>query len=305
MRVDDIVFLLHEEIDKIKKSSDAAKPFKVNAYLQVIKKIEEAHRPTEVMTNAKIQRLDITRHMRDNLATLSKKTLTDAMKKRRAAHKLLTDLDKFLGIGPSKARKLIDLGLTSIRQLRLRKWFDMLGADTQLMLIHRPLRRVPYECVKQLKPKLTGFRGAEVLLVGSFRRKKEFMRDIDVMVVSDKLNVLDLYIGYLFKKFNKKVYVYSHGNDKMSLIIQPSTSEHKYKVDVFRTSVADRHAMLLYSTGSKAFNIRMRRRAKAKGLLLNQRGLFKDGEQINTPSDTEQRLFAMVDMSYVVPEKRK
>jgi DNA polymerase (family 10) len=59
---------------------------------------------------------------------------------------------------------------------------------------------------------------------------------------------------------------------------------------------------MLYSTGSKENNIRMRAKAKSQGLLLNQYGLFKKGEKINLK--TEKDYYDYLGMKYLEPHER-
>ena len=62
-------------------------------------------------------------------------------------------------------------------------------------------------------------------------------------------------------------------------------------------------AALLYFTGSKDFNVKMRKTAIKKGYLLNEYALFEKGEYIAGASEEE--IFDKLEMKYVEPEKRK
>jgi DNA polymerase/3'-5' exonuclease PolX len=118
-------------------------------------------------------------------------------------------------------------------------------------------------------------------------------------------------INYLQTQFNN-VRVYAHGKDKVSLVILVTKDAKRhiyYKVDVFRSSPKTQYSMLLYSTGSKQFNIRMRGVARKKGYLLNQNGLFKldkNGKSNKTPIPvkSEKDFFRILGMKYVLPENR-
>ena len=82
-----------------------------------------------------------------------------------------------------------------------------------------------------------------------------------------------------------------------------------YKIDIFRVEPEDETAMLLYSTGSKEHNILMRQRAKSKGALLNQHGIFiksKKNPDIleKVPLKTEKDYFDFLEMKYKEPEQR-
>ena len=62
-------------------------------------------------------------------------------------------------------------------------------------------------------------------------------------------------------------------------------------------------AALLYFTGSKGYNIELRKRAIARGLKLNEYGLFKGERRI--AGATEESIYAALDLPWVAPERRE
>jgi DNA polymerase (family 10) len=62
-------------------------------------------------------------------------------------------------------------------------------------------------------------------------------------------------------------------------------------------------AALLYFTGSKGYNIELRKRAIARGLKLNEYGLFKGERRIAGAS--EESIYAALDLPWVTPERRE
>ena len=65
-----------------------------------------------------------------------------------------------------------------------------------------------------------------------------------------------------------------------------------------------------YFTGSKEHNISMRQRAIARGLRLNEYGLFKSKEETRDPAlriecNTEEDIFEVLDLAYIPPELRE
>jgi DNA polymerase (family 10) len=67
---------------------------------------------------------------------------------------------------------------------------------------------------------------------------------------------------------------------------------------------------LAYFTGSKEHNIVMRQRAIARGLRLNEYGLFKSKEETRDPKlrvacATEDEIYSVLDLAYVQPEMRE
>jgi hypothetical protein len=57
---------------------------------------------------------------------------------------------------------------------------------------------------------------------------------------------MDDYVKYLKRKFNNRVYLYSKGPDRISLIIE-CDKEEKYKLDIFRSPPENYYSNLLYN----------------------------------------------------------
>ena len=220
-----------------------------------------------------------------------------------------------MGIGAPRAKQLIESGITSINQLKTKKFYNTLPQETKLFISMKPNQKIPHDHIAKLEPylstphlKATKLNDFKVTIVGSYRRNKPYSSDIDCMVVSDNPATLDIFLNHLNLQFKGNVHTYSKGQDKISTIINlqnivRSKTPVVYKLDAFRTNIADEIPMLLYSTGSKEFNILMRKTAKKKGYLLNQKGLFKDGKLVpNLPS--EKAYFDILQMDYKAPAER-
>lgn len=218
---------------------------------------------------------------------------------------LLSKLESFMGLGPEKAKELVKAGLKRINQLHTKKFQAMLPEETKIFMTMKPEQKIPHEHIAKLEPLImeASTEPIKLTIVGSYRRNKPFSSDIDLMVVSEEESAIEILKSRLEEKL--KIYPYSEGRDKLSMIIDTSDileSKHIYKIDAFRTDPADEIAMLIYATGSKEFNIVMRGKAKRMGYLLNQKGLFKDGKKIEL--DTEQDYFDILNMEYKEPEER-
>lgn len=312
MRSDVLInMVMCERNARIDKSNPASK-FIYRSYTTLISKLQESFNDGENITDEKIDRLSVTDHMRGKLKKMIKVKPKKVSKKgsKKNSDVLIHELIKLMGLGDVKAQGLVNQGLISVEQLKTPPWFDKLPVQTRTMLENEPSRKIPYCHISKLeniltKPKILGMK---VILVGSYRRQASYSRDIDVMIVSDKPNAMDKYLEYFKTKFN--CVVYSVGVDKMSLVFDPrpviSTAKF-YKIDVFLTVKKYESAMLLYLTGSKAFNIRMRAKAKAQGYLLNQNGLYirkngKSGRRISIESEKD--FFLKLGMDYVDSVKR-
>ncbi len=60
-----------------------------------------------------------------------------------------------------------------------------------------------------------------------------------------------------------------------------------------------------YFTGSKAHNIVLRDRAIARGLKLNEYGLFRSADDARVAGATEEEIYAALDLDWVPPELRE
>jgi DNA polymerase lambda len=214
-----------------------------------------------------------------------------------------------MGIGTERAKELIEAGVVSINNLHMKKYRDMLPDETKIFIDLKPLQKIPNEHIKLLEPFImkASTKNTKLTIVGSYRRGKPFSSDIDVMVVSTDENAIEILLENLRKILDGKVYPYSVGYDKLSLVVDMSALVKQpnciYKIDAFRTTPAESIPMLLYSTGSKEFNVSMRSKAKKLGYKLNQKGLFKNDVRVeNLP--TEQAYFDILGMDYLAPSQR-
>ncbi|MGL5935422.1 MAG: hypothetical protein ACRCZI_07340 [Cetobacterium sp.] len=337
MKFYELIFLLKEHIKKVKSNNvnNPAARYIAIAYNNILSKLNSDFSENESVNDKKINNMDITKHMKEKLIELNNtkisKKLEDEIKNQKKVNKLKKELDELLGIGAKKADELISEGLKTVKQLESKKWFDKLNTDTQIMITHKPLRSLEWDSVNSIEKQLTEFEKSKVnsasnskdfeiknrvTLVGSYIRKKPIMRDIDILFLSnaktnDGVNPdLERYIIYLKKQFGNKVWFYTKGSDKASFVFHPYKSPSKkhlvYKADIFMATPENYYSMLLYTTGSKDHNIKMRAKAKRLGYLLNQDGIFKQSsnQKINKKTDDEKKIFEILDMNYIIPERR-
>jgi len=120
-----------------------------------------------------------------------------------------------------------------------------------------------------------GLLGDEWVIAGSYRRgKKVGLHDIDLIVVCDQNGMSTHYIL----------------GERVDIVFCVK--------DVLGPTV-------LYLTGSKSFNIKMRAVAKEKGMKLNRYGLFNrtTGERLD--DNTEHGIFAALGMAWKEPWERQ
>ncbi|MFA4842307.1 MAG: DNA polymerase/3'-5' exonuclease PolX [Candidatus Omnitrophota bacterium] len=129
---------------------------------------------------------------------------------------------------------------------------------------------------------------------GSLRRQKETVRDIDILVVSNKpAKVMNAFTGLPMVK-----QVQAKGETKASV-----RTKEDVQVDCRVVEEKSFGAALVYFTGSKNFNIKLRSIAGKLGLKVNEYGVFRKRKCI--AGRTEEEVFKSVGLSYIEPELRE
>jgi len=139
----------------------------------------------------------------------------------------------------------------------------------------------------------------EISVCGSLRRWKETIGDIDLLVASDSAAP----IMAAFTGAPNVERILAQGDTKSSVIV-----ERGLQIDLRVVPAAAWGAALLYFTGSKEHNVRLRGFALRKKLLLNEYGLYRVGEEKSgTPvaSRTEEEIYAALGMDWIPPELRE
>ncbi len=149
--------------------------------------------------------------------------------------------------------------------------------------------------VKRIESELKSMKGVKSFVVaGSYRRRKETIGDIDILVVStDRKPVVDA-----FTSMKNVAAVYGKGNTKSTVRLDEGID-----ADLRIVEQKSFGAALNYFTGSKDHNVALRKIAIAKGLKLNEYGLFRGKKQV--AGETEQDLYKALGLRYIEPELRE
>lgn len=140
----------------------------------------------------------------------------------------------------------------------------------------------------------SGKAASKVEIAGSLRRRKEIIKDIDILAASKTPKVL-------MDRFVNDVHVArvtGHGETKSSVVLKSGIA-----ADLRVVSEAEFPYALMYFTGSKEHNVVLRQRAKDRGLKLNEYALMKGDK--NLPCKTEADIYKKLDLPYIEPEMRE
>lgn len=131
-------------------------------------------------------------------------------------------------------------------------------------------------------------------VAGSLRRKKEIIKDIDILVSSDEPDkVMDIFTSHYCV-----VEVTSKGNTKSSVILQ-----NGLRADLRVVTDEQYPYALHHFTGSKEHNTALRHLAKQKGLKINEYGIFSDEKLIECKDEND--IFQVFGMDFIQPEIRE
>ncbi|MFP6614892.1 MAG: DNA polymerase/3'-5' exonuclease PolX [Candidatus Hydrogenedentota bacterium] len=131
-------------------------------------------------------------------------------------------------------------------------------------------------------------------IAGSLRRCKEVVKDVDIIASSTDPSAV-------MARFVEDEYVaevVGHGETKSSVVLRSGIG-----ADLRVVSDEQFPYALAHFTGSKEHNVVMRRRAKERGLKLNEYGLF-DGEE-NWVCMDETEIYSKLELPYIQPELRE
>lgn len=230
----------------------------------------------------------------------------------------LLELIRVPGLGPKTAKLLHDeLGVDGLEALRaaldaeqirhlpglgpkaeenLRAGLERTGAKDTGRLPAADALGLAEELCAQLR-RVPGVR--DVAYAGSLRRLRETVGDLDVLAASaDPEPVMAAF----------------RDSDLVAAVLM--TGEKKTTALTVRGLQADLRvvgeeawgAALVYFTGSKAHNVRIRERAVRRGLTLNEYGLFErsdDGEGARVAGRTEADVYAALGLSFIPAPQRE
>lgn len=224
----------------------------------------------------------------------------------------LGELMKIEGLGPKRVKALYEtLNVHSVEDLeraarsgkiRLLHGF---GAKTEGLILQRlkhftrQERRVllleAEEVVKPLLSYLKAIEGVKnVEVAGSFRRRKETVGDLDILVTAK--SAMPVMSG--FAAYDEMSEVLSKGTTRASIVLKSGLH-----VDLRVVPQASYGAALCYFTGSKAHNIALRKIAIDQGYKINEYGIYKGRRRVAGKS--EQEIYQKIGLAYIEPELRE
>ncbi|HUH08655.1 MAG TPA: DNA polymerase/3'-5' exonuclease PolX [Egibacteraceae bacterium] len=227
----------------------------------------------------------------------------------------MTELVRVPGLGPKTARILcVDQGIDSVEALqraledgrlegvkgvgaktleRLRESLERMGAKDS---DRRPVAAVLGMAQELRRRLLARDDVGDAEIAGSLRRMRETVGDLDILVSSAEPSA----VMQAFRDDSLVAKVLAAGESKTSVLTVRGVQADLRVVDPDSWGAA-----LIYFTGSKAHNVRLRERALRRGLTLNEYGLFDRETEERRAGRTEEEVYAALGLPWIPPTMRE
>ncbi|WP_106475624.1 DNA polymerase/3'-5' exonuclease PolX [Phytohalomonas tamaricis] len=310
----DIARLLNRLADLLE--IEGANAFRVRAYRSAAQSVEGLARSITDML-AKEEDLaalpGIGKDLAEKIATLANTgTLPALSEAEQRTPRGLLELLRISQLGPKRVKTLHDqLGIDSIEALRKaaregkvsalssfgKKTEEKILAEAERIDEREQRTRLDEagQAADVLVAYMQQFDGVNrITVAGSYRRGRETVGDLDILVTcNNDQAVMDHFVAY-----DGVADVVSQGHTRATVHLHSGL-----QVDLRAVADESYGAALHYFTGSQAHNVSVRKMAAAKGLKINEYGVFKGDEQITARSEEE--VFAQVGLPWIAPELRE
>jgi len=313
--------IILESLNILKKkeslSKESTAKFKVIAYEKVIKQINEISEPIysrDDLSHVTGIGKKIEEKLREIFETGKLSAAVKAKDVLQSTGEIYDALLGIHGIGPAKAKELVeDYNVKSIDDVKnlIKVYPDIITRASKIGVkhyddFHLRIPRSEMEIHNEVIQDNLMTKTMKAEIVGSYRRKLPDSGDIDVLLLikHKKANeMFQLYIenlidiGYLTD-------ILSLGKNKCLAVCK--VDSHYRRIDFLLTSEEQFPFAELYFTGSKNFNVEMRKHALRLGWSLSEHGF----ERVNAISAgpkhiyKEKDIFQFLGLQYVKPEDR-
>jgi DNA polymerase (family 10) len=295
---------------------ESANPFRVRAYRNAARIVGELGRDVREMVERNEKLTDLPGIGDDLAGKIAEISETGSCKLLRKLEKELplaiTELLKIQGLGPKRVRALYhELDVETIEDLQQAaaagkiRGLPGFGEKSERKILEaiqarpqgagRMLLAVAAQYAGSLADYLRTASGVkQVVVAGSFRRGRETVGDLDLLVTAGpRSEVMEKFAAY-----DEVREMISSGDTRSSAILKGGI-----QVDLRLVPEESYGAALQYFTGGKAHNIQVRRLAQERGLKINEYGVFKGDRRV--AGDTEESVYAALGLPWIPPELRE
>lgn len=236
--------------------------------------------------------------------------------------KIIDELDDVIGIGRKKAYELFKkYDVKSIKDLQTKYKNGKIELPDNIIKglkymgkIHDKIPRTEIDSMIEILHKTAVKIDSQlfVTVCGSYRRETSTSGDIDVIIVHPSVKTLNdtksiNYIELFVKALKEKKFIIDSLTEDDVYTKYMGICKIKNgllrRIDIRYMPYESYYSAILYFTGSKDFNKKMRLVAISMGYKLNEYGLFdENNNQFKIKSEND--IFNLLGMEYLIPSKR-
>ncbi|HTU62751.1 MAG TPA: helix-hairpin-helix domain-containing protein, partial [Polyangiales bacterium] len=314
----DVLDMLRELAELTMLDEGDPQSFRVRAYESALHGVENHAGDLQDLDLKQLQKIEgVGKSTAEKIRELATNGRVEKLEGLRAKYPpAIVALLRVPGLGPKAIKRLrAELGVESLadlqraiteQKLRALKGFgtkseEKLAQTLERMRAQDTSERTPISVALPLAQRIVA-QLAELSSVshasycGSLRRFSETVGDIDILVVaSDSAQVMDTVTG--LRVVDR---VLARGDTKTSVVTRRGT-----QIDVRVVNASQLGAAQLYFTGSKGHNIKLRQRALARGMTLNEYALARIDDGTVVASQTEEEIYAALGLPFIPPVLRE
>ena len=298
-----------------------ANPFRIRAYRNAVRTVQSLTTPLRrwVEENRPLTDLpgigkEMANHIREMVET---GTLGFRDELVAEVPRSLIDLMRLPGVGPKKARRFYDeMNICSVDELEAAAREGRIatipgfGAKTQEKILagiqefrQHSSRSLLSDAERSVEPLIAWLREIPEVerleVAGSYRRRRETVGDIDLLALASQPGpVMEAFLHY-----PQRDKILMAGDTRSTITLGSGL-----QVDLRVVPPDCYGAALVYFTGSKEHNVKLRRRGVERGLRISEYGVFRvegDGEGERIAGQEEAEVYAAVGLAWVPPELRE
>ncbi len=314
----DVIDMLRELAELTMLEEGDPQSFRVRAYESAAQAVAGLSVDPGTLNAAALQKIDgIGKSTAEKIRELVDTGRVEKLQALRLKHPAnIVALLRIQGLGPKAVQRLrAELGVQSVDDLRQallahklrelkgfgQKSEEKLSQALARLLAQGAIDRTPISVALPLAARVVA-RLLEVPGVshasycGSLRRFAETVGDVDIVVAATSPEpVMEAFVS-----MRAVERVIARGDAKTSVVTHRGT-----QMDLRVVAAHQLGAALLYFTGSKGHNIKLRQRALARGLTLNEYGLFQTDGGTLVASETEAQIYEALGLPWIAPVLRE
>ncbi|MDJ0848402.1 MAG: DNA polymerase/3'-5' exonuclease PolX [Myxococcota bacterium] len=316
-RGEELFSLLRELAELTVLDDGDPQSFRARAYENAILQLKSAPGDVAAMSEKELRALDgVGKATAAKVREFFETGRIEKLEKLRGSYPPETQrLAKLPGVGPKSLARLREAGIHDVGALRaaierkeLRE-LEGFGATSEERLAKAIDRldfrskadRVPIAealpVARRLVEELAAVRGVEAALYcGSLRRLRTTCADVDILVATKRAET----VMERFRSLSVVRGVPSEGDTRSSIV-----TDRGLQVDLRVVEPHQLGAAMLYFTGSKAHNIKLRQLAIQRGWTLNEYGLLDAESGAVVASRTEEEIYEALGLAFVPPPMRE